>query len=80
MGDWRHGLILYDMVANRRVNLASFSSLPGYEGEIRCDFHARWSPDGAAITFDSFHEGFRGIYWMDVSDIVEPEREPEGVI
>jgi hypothetical protein len=33
----------------------------------RCDLHSRWSPDGKTICFDSYHEGERQMYTLDVS-------------
>jgi len=33
--------------------------------DIRCDLHPRWHPEKPIITFDSIHEGKRGIYLID---------------
>ena len=41
--------------------------------DLRCDLHPRWMPGGSAVTFDSIHEGYRGIYRADLSAIVSPE-------
>jgi Tol biopolymer transport system component len=38
--------------------------------DLRCDLHPRWMPDGQSITFDSIHEGYRGVYWMNLSGLV----------
>lgn len=38
--------------------------------DLRIDLHPRWSPDGATITFDSIHEGYRGVYSIKVEDAV----------
>ena len=39
--------------------------------DIRCDNHCRWMHDGTSITFDGIHEGFRGIYKMDLRKDME---------
>jgi len=42
--------------------LGKFYSPPEIGGEIRCDLHPRWSRSEKFISFDSLHEGFRGVY------------------
>ncbi|MDD5603771.1 MAG: hypothetical protein PHG48_06835 [Eubacteriales bacterium] len=36
----------------------------------RCDLHNRWSPDGTQLSFDSTHEGFRGVYIANLDAIL----------
>lgn len=38
--------------------------------DIRCDLHPRWKADGKTVSFDSIHEGYRGIYEVDLSELV----------
>ena len=38
--------------------------------DLRCDLHPRWMPDNRSLTFDSIHEGYRGLYWADLRTIM----------
>ena len=66
--DHRRALQLYDVRRSRGLTLGHFRSeqLPPGAGDLRCDLHPRWMPDGRSITFDSIHEGYRAAYWMDL--------------
>ncbi len=69
--DGKRALILYDLAAERRIDVGRFYAMPDVvAGEIRCDLHPRWSRDGRQLCFDSVHEGTRQIYVLDVSCIV----------
>lgn len=63
------GLMLYNVNDGRKISLGEFRSDKQFSGDIRCDLHPRWSPDGKAISFDSIHENSRQIYLVDVSDL-----------
>ncbi len=64
--DRRAFLFLYDLVRGKLRILGSFHANTAYAGDVRCDLHPRWSPDGQTLTFDSVHEGSRQIYrFMD---------------
>ena len=57
----------------RAVDLAYFYSPTEWfsnNPDLRCDLHPRWSPDGELITFDSIHEGFRGVYSISAADAI----------
>jgi hypothetical protein len=62
--NYRH-LYLYDVPRKRGITLASLYSSPASNWDYRCDLHPRWNRDGTVISFDSTHEGFRGIYFID---------------
>jgi hypothetical protein len=63
-------LLLYRPEDDCRVEIGRFYSPPEVTGEIRCDLHPRWNRDGTQVCFDSVHEGHRGMYVIDVGDIV----------
>lgn len=63
-------LMLYEMATGRRVDVAGFHSEPVFTGDVRCDLHPRWHPDGAMLTVDAVPDGERQIYLLDVAGIV----------
>lgn len=67
----RQHLWVYDLKERRGRELAAFKVLPVPVIDIRCDFHPRWLPDGR-ISFDSTHEGFRGLYVVDPALAARP--------
>lgn len=64
-------LRVYDMDRNVCVDLGKYYSMPSSVTDIRCDLHPRFSRNGDWISFDSTHEGFRGIYAIDFSDKIK---------
>ncbi len=68
-------LFLFDVKNSKRHDLGSFEAGPysAYDPKtqtMRCDLHPRWSRGGDLITFDSVHEGYRGVYLADVSRVI----------
>lgn len=63
-------LILYRMSNGKRIDVDRFYSPKEIWGEIRCDLHPRWSPDGTQVCIDSVHEGERQVYIVDVSSYI----------
>ena len=61
--------MLYSPHEHVKVHLGTYHADAQFVGDIRCDLHPRWSPDGQAVTFDSVHGGTRQIYVVDVSEI-----------
>ena len=64
-------LLLYDIPNDRAYEVGRFYADPAYITPARCDLHPRLSADKRLICFDSIHEGFRGIYLMDVSALTQ---------
>lgn len=50
------------------IPVGSFAVPKEYEGDWRCDLHARWRHDGRKLGFNSVHEGTRQIYVIDVGE------------
>ena len=62
--------MLYEVRSNRNVSLGFYRSEEILRGEIRCDLHPRWTPDGRELTIDAVPDGDRQIYLIDVADVV----------
>ena len=60
-------LVLYDPKKDVRYSLGRYFS-PNILQPTRCDLHPRWSMDGRKISFDSFHEQYRGTYVIDIPE------------
>jgi hypothetical protein len=65
----RQHLYVYDLVQRRGLELGAFHSPPVAVTDIRCDLHPRWLP-GGRVSFDSTHEGFRGLYVADLRGVL----------
>ena len=66
-------LLLFDLDREHLLDLGSFFQPYRFSGEIRCDLHPRWSPDGRFVSFDSCHSGKRKFYVLDLTEIVRPD-------
>jgi hypothetical protein len=64
-------LMIYDLSKNVRIDLGRYYVPPGLNGQIRCDLHPRWHPDGRMICFDSAHQGTRQVYCIDPGELQE---------
>ena len=53
------------------LEIGRFHSMIDFRENWCCDLHPCWSPDGKMVSFDSTHEGFRGIYVVDMEPILE---------
>lgn len=59
---------LYHIKSGKGMVVGRFYSPHLSSMDIRCDLHCRWSPDGKCASFDSIHEGKRGVYIMDLTE------------
>ncbi|MCD6407931.1 hypothetical protein J7L87_02645, partial [bacterium] len=70
-------LKIFDTETEKEIILGKFYSLPEIKGEIRCDLHPRWSRSEKFISFDSIHEGYRRVYIMDISEVINLGKRSE---
>jgi len=63
-------IYLYNTETGRGIMILRVKSDPVSAGDIRTDLHNRWSRDGRFISFDSTHEGYRGLYIADLADVI----------
>ncbi len=59
-------LYLMDMRTEAVLSLGRFVEPPKFTGHWRCDLHARWSPRGDVIGFNSTHTGSRQVYFFEL--------------
>lgn len=68
----RHGrrkLFLAALAGGESIPLGRFAHDPATANSpCRCDLHPRWDRLGSRVCFDSLHEGFRGVYEIDVPE------------
>ena len=69
--DQHRELYLYHLGKKTGALLGRFFVLHVSSGDIRCDLHPVWAPNGRTISFDSVHEGYRGIYLVNLDDAFE---------
>lgn len=62
----RRHLFTYNTKAKTYKELASLKAPIRYDGPVRCDFHPRFKPGCQSVCIDSIHEGFRGMYEIDL--------------
>lgn len=70
-------LRVYDIAADICMELGKFYALPRCVEDIRCDLHPRWNENGSLISFDSTHEGRRGIYLVNFEDVTDAMMKAE---
>ena len=54
-----------------RFDIGNFHAPRFMDGEWRCDLHPNWFRNGTSVCIDSVHEGFRGLYVLDVRELVD---------
>ncbi|MHA1681561.1 MAG: TolB family protein [Promethearchaeota archaeon] len=64
--DGRRYVYLVDLKTGAVDVVHSFRNPPAYSGEIRCDPHPRWSPDGKQLSFDALCPGGRQVHVVDI--------------
>ena len=64
--DGMQSLAITDLNTMQTRSLGKYVSMFKTQCDIRCDLHPRWNVDCSAVSFDSTHEGYRGIYVVDL--------------
>lgn len=54
-----------DLETMETKRLGNFVAMAAACTDVRCDLHPRWNYDCTSISFDSTHEGYRGIYMIE---------------
>lgn len=68
-GGGRRLLFLAHLDGKAFIPLVTFTHDPATANSaFRCDLHPRWDRTGRAVCVDSLHEGFRGMYEIEVPD------------
>ncbi len=64
-------LLLFDLETKKVALLGEFLEPLGFDNQLRCDLHPRFSPDDSMISFDSAFSGSRETYIMKLNEGLE---------
>jgi len=65
-------LMLFDLEHSARVDIGSFlSDLSVGDGDIKCDLHPRWNPQGTQISIDTTRAGVRQCVIVDPAPVLD---------
>ena len=64
--DGMQSLAITDLNTMKTKSLGKYVSMFKTQCDIRCDLHPSWNVECSAVSFDSTHEGYRGIYVVDL--------------
>ncbi len=64
-------ILLYHVPSKRGISLGKVYFWPVSYDDIRCDLHVLWNNKGDAVSFDGTFEGVRGLYMLQLSDILK---------
>jgi len=72
-------ILIYSILKRVCVILWGIFILPEYKGDLRCDNHPRFSPDGRKVVIDSTHGGNgRQMYLIDIPKLLEFDETGSG--